>query len=191
VLSRVKVKISYNQGLVTRSNQRIQAVVAKLPISEMTMEINKGMLFNCKMRYELSANDTYTNVGPIILNFKLENLSNEDLWVLIWYTPLEGLKGKILRVACDGKEIAYEGPMMKRGHPVKSDYIHIESGKSVSKDFDMSTAYRLRPCQQCVVEFNGRIYDSTTSLQSIPRRNEEHRMVNITGEDVTFSIVNN
>jgi hypothetical protein len=60
---------------------------------------------------------------------------------------------------CDGKEIPYEGPMMKRGQPVKSDYIHIDPGSFVSTKVDLSTVYNIPPSQACIVEFKGRIYD--------------------------------
>src|SRR5687768_10993951 len=87
------------------------------------------------MEYQLIARDTYVMGNPIMIKFSLQNLSNENLWVLKWYTPLEGLKGKIFLVTCDGKEIPYEGPMFMRGQPKKDDYIHIEPGRSVSAEF--------------------------------------------------------
>jgi|SRR5215217_1974989 peptidyl-Lys metalloendopeptidase len=148
------------------------------------------MSFNNKMKYQLGAQDSYVKDNPIIINFKLHNLSNEDLWVLSWYTPLEGIKGDIFRVLCDGNEILYEGPMVKRGQPTKSDYIHIDPGRSVSREVDISSVYKLPPSHEYVVQFEGTIYDFATSGDFTPKKSEEHEMVNITGNSVAFRVVN-
>ena len=158
-------------------------------VEKISMGINKEMLFNNKIKYQLHADDSYVRDNPIIINFTLHNLSNEHLWVLTWYTPFEGLKGKIFHITCDGKEIPYEGPMMKRGQPVKSDYIHIEPGSFVSTKVDLSSVYKIPSSQSCIVEFKGRIYDFTTSGDLTPKRTEEHQMVNITGTGVTFRVI--
>src|SRR5215813_4534568 len=101
-----------------------------------SMESHKGILSNDKMKYFLSADDKYTRNNPIFFNFTLQNLSNEDLWILVWHTPLEGLRGKIFHVTCDGMPVSYEGLMVKRGEPTKSDYIHISPNHSISAAVD-------------------------------------------------------
>jgi hypothetical protein len=141
------------------------------------------------MKYQLSARDTYIKGNPIMIKFSLQNLSNENLWVLKWYTPFEGLRGKIFLVTCDGKEIPYEGPMSTRSQPKKADYIHIDPGRSVSAEVDMSNAYKFPVCNQTIVQFKGRIYDYTTSLDSTPKSTQEHQMIYITGNSVTFRVV--
>jgi peptidyl-Lys metalloendopeptidase len=165
-------------------------VILNQQVQKIGMETNKQMLFNNKMKYHLNADDSYVKDSPILINFTLQNFSDEDLWVLSWYTPLEGLKGKIFSVTCDGKQIPYEGVMVKRGQPLKSDYIHIDPGSFVSKKVDLSSAYKIPPSQACVVEFKDRIYDFTTSGDLISKRSEEHQRVNITGNSITFSVVN-
>jgi peptidyl-Lys metalloendopeptidase len=156
------------------------------------MQTGKEVSFSDKMRYQLSANDTYVKGDPVIINFTLMNLSNENLWVLTWYTPLEGLKGKIFRVTCDGKDVPYEGPMLKRGQPNKDDYIQIYPGSSVSKKVDLSAVYQIPACNEAFVEFKGRIYDYTTTMPSdlIPKSTEEHQTLKITGNSITFRVVN-
>ena len=84
----------------------------------------------------------------ILISFELENTSNENLWVHTWYTPLEGLKGKIFCVICDGKVIPYEGPMVKRGRPKRDDHIQLLTREPVSARIDLSNAYRLPTCNQ-------------------------------------------
>jgi peptidyl-Lys metalloendopeptidase len=159
-------------------------------VNKIMIETNEQISLNNMIKYRLSAQNSYVKDNPIIINFTLENLSNENLWVLTWYTPLEGLKGKIFRVICDGTEIPYEGPMVKRGQPKKGDYIHIDPGRSVSVEVDLSNVYKLPVCKECRVEFKGRIYDFSTSGDSTPKSSEEHQMLSITGNTVTFSVVN-
>jgi peptidyl-Lys metalloendopeptidase len=144
-----------------------------------------------KIRYLLTAKDSYTEKDPIVINFTLQNTQDEKLWVLKWYTPLEGLKGDIFRVICDGNEIRYEGIMVKRGQPSKADYTHIEPGRSVSTEVDLSMAYQIPESQSCTVTFNGMIYDYSASSNSIPKRESEQQMVNISGNSITFRVLKN
>ena len=96
------------------------------------------MVVSGQVRYQLSAHKSYVKDEPIIINFTIENISREKVWVLKWYTPLEGVKGKIFHVLCAGKEIPYEGLMMKRGEPTNDDYIQIDQRSFVSADIDLS-----------------------------------------------------
>jgi hypothetical protein len=156
------------------------------------MQTGKEISFSDKMRYQLRANDTYVKGDPVTINFTLMNLSNENLWVLTWYTPLEDLRGKIFRVTCDGKDVPYQGRMLKRDQPNKDDYIEIHPGRSVSKIVDLSDAYQIPACNEALVEFKGRIYDYTTTMPSdfTPKSTEEHQTVKITGNTVTFRVIN-
>ena len=44
--------------------------------------------------------------------------TGQDLYVLKWFTPLEGLNSDCLAVVRDGKsKVPYDGPMIKRGKP--------------------------------------------------------------------------
>jgi peptidyl-Lys metalloendopeptidase len=153
--------------------------------------IEEGNTTFDKVKYGLTAKDTFIKDSPIAINFTLQNTSNEKLWILTWYTPLEGLKGKIFQVTCEGKEIPYEGPMVKRGQPSKADYIYIEPGKSVSKEIDLSSAYQVPESQACVIAFKGRIYDYATSSNTLPKRNEEQQIVNIPGNSIVIQVIKN
>ena len=106
------------------------------------------------------------------------------------YTPFEGIKGKIFQVTCDGKEIPYEGIMMKRDQPTINDYMHINPKGSVSAKTDLSNAYALPTSKECKVDFKGRIFDFSLNSDSIPKRSEEHQMLRIMGNAVTFRVVN-
>jgi len=143
------------------------------------------------LKYQLSANDSYVAGTPITINFTLENLLDENLWVLNWYTPLEGMRGEIFQVKCDGKEIHYEGMMAKRGDPDQDSYIHIVPGGSVSEVVDLTGVYNIPVSNECQVEFNGRIFDVLSSEDKLPRKRDEHQGMDITGNVVSFRVSGN
>lgn len=78
---------------------------------------------------------------PVPVQFTLTNVSELDLYVLKWYTPLEGIWGEIFRVTRDGRAIPYEGPLVSRGAPLPEDYVFLGPGASVSAAVDLSPAY--------------------------------------------------
>lgn len=145
--------------------------------------------FDQILKYQLNADPVYTSGKSIRIGFTLQNTSNENLWILKWYTPFEGIKGKIFQVTCDGKEVPYEGRMVKRGNPVKDDYIFLASKESAFAEVDLSEAYRLPICNECHVVFKGRIHDIVTNESLLPNKIESHRWVDIPGNSVFFRVV--
>lgn len=79
------------------------------------------------------------------LQFQFKNNSNEDIYILVYHTPLEGLKSSCLTIKdCDGKNIDYKGYRFKRPPPTKKDFILLEKCKSVSSPvLDLAEAYTL------------------------------------------------
>lgn len=84
---------------------------------------------------------TLPDGDSVELEFTLTNSSEEDLYVLKWYTPLEGLGGEIFRVKRDGQPVPYEGPLAMRGDPTPDAYVFLEAGSSVSATVDLAAAY--------------------------------------------------
>jgi hypothetical protein len=140
------------------------------------------------LRYSLYAENAYVQGQPIIIRFGIENVSSSDVWILKWYTPLEGIKGKIFEVSCDGADIPYEGMLMKRGNPGKDDYLLLHPNKPVEKEFDLSSVYSIPACKECRVNFKGRIFDVVFHHNQIPRSAELHQPVEVLGNSVLFSI---
>ena len=60
------------------------------------------------------------------------------MYVLKWYTPLEGVGGEIFRVERDGQPIPYEGPLAMRGDPTPDGYVFVDAGASVSATVDLA-----------------------------------------------------
>jgi peptidyl-Lys metalloendopeptidase len=84
---------------------------------------------------------TLPDGDSVKLEFTLTNHSEEGLYVLKWYTPLEGLGGAIFRVKRDGQPLPYEGPLAMRGDPTPDAYVFLDAGASVSATVDLATAY--------------------------------------------------
>jgi peptidyl-Lys metalloendopeptidase len=89
----------------------------------------------------LSVPTTLPDGDSVKLEFTLTNHSGNGMYVLTWFTPLEGLGGEIFCVERDGQPIPYEGPLAARGSPTPDAYVFLDAGASVSATVDLSTAY--------------------------------------------------
>jgi hypothetical protein len=96
---------------------------------------------------------------PKILKFELKNSSDQDLYVLKWYTPLEGLISNCLKVWRDNEYVEYDGPLFKRGRPGAQDYVFIKAGETVSNNFNLDEAYSTSSVGRYRVDLNIEIKD--------------------------------
>lgn len=87
------------------------------------------------------------------LLFFLINDSDGKLYVLNWFTPLEGLGGEIFRVKRDGVILPYQGPLASRVEPGPDSYTMLEAGEIVSAEVDLSTAYDFSTPGNYTIEF--------------------------------------
>ena len=140
------------------------------------------------LRYRLDAQGSYAAGKPVIIGFTLENLSSDELWILNWYTPLEGVKGKIFTVLCDGEEARYSGRMVKRGEPGPREYLRLPGNGSLHAEIDLSMHFDLRPCGKCTVRFTGEILDVVGDELLVRRRGGPHARAQVPGNEVTFAI---
>ena len=101
----------------------------------------------------LEAPSSLRNGEAVPVTFTLTNHSPEKLYVLTWYTPLEGIFGEIFRVEHDGQALPYEGPLVMRGDPLPENYVLLESGASVSADVDLATVYDFSEAGEYTIEF--------------------------------------
>ena len=101
----------------------------------------------------LKAPSSLPNGEAVRVTFTLTNHAPERLYVLTWYTPLEGIFGEIFRVEHDGQSIAYEGPLVMRGDPLPEHYVLLEPGASVSAEVDLATAYDFSQVGEYTIEF--------------------------------------
>jgi len=89
----------------------------------------------------LSAPDQVSLCDPIPMEFTVTNQGDRVLYLLKWYTPLEGVAGKIFRVTRDGQELDYLGILAMRGDPTPDQYVTLEPGGSASAAFDIAQYY--------------------------------------------------
>jgi hypothetical protein len=87
------------------------------------------------------------------LTFTLTNTTQAGLYVLRWYTPLEGFGGEIFRVERDGQRLPYQGPLAMRGDPTPDAYVFLAAGASVSATVDLAEAYDFSQAGQYTIQF--------------------------------------
>lgn len=91
--------------------------------------------------------------GPVNIQFFLVNETENDLYILNWFTPLEGLGGDIFRVTRDGQRVRYQGPLASRGDPTPEAYTRIKAGEMASAEVDLSPAYDFTMPGTYTIEF--------------------------------------
>lgn len=107
--------------------------------------------------------------GPVKVRFTLTNRGARPVRVLEWHTPLEGFWSDLFEVSLGGTKLAYEGPLMKRGDPVRDDYVEIAPGKSVSAVVDLAGPYDLRRPGAYRVAFTRGLMDVVRENEAFPR----------------------
>jgi hypothetical protein len=101
----------------------------------------------------LEAPESLPTGAVVTVEFTLTNVSPEGLYVLTWFTPLEGLAGDIFGVQRDREEVPYRGKLVKRGPPTSEDYVWIDAGGSISAEVDLAQGYDFARAGQYTVQF--------------------------------------
>jgi hypothetical protein len=89
----------------------------------------------------LEAPETVSGGSSVKLAFTLTNQSPAELYVLTWYTPLEGIAGEIFDVSLDGQSVPYGGLLASRAVPTAENYVLLGPEKSATAIVDLATAY--------------------------------------------------
>jgi hypothetical protein len=96
-----------------------------------------------------------TNGEAVVLEFTLVNNSEAGLYVLTYFTPLEGrLMGEIFCVRRDGRPIPYKGPEAERADPTPDAYVFLDGGASVSATVDLEVGYDFSKAGEYCIGFN-------------------------------------
>jgi peptidyl-Lys metalloendopeptidase len=130
------------------------------------------------------------------VQFTLTNRSETGLYVLEWYTPLEGIYGDIFHVERDGEPVPYNGPLVMRGDPTGDDYVHLDSGESASATVDLTAvgengapAYDFsRPGCYTIAFISPRISHVAKSVTDMARSVEDLHPIQIPSEPVRVEI---
>jgi peptidyl-Lys metalloendopeptidase len=140
------------------------------------------------------AHATYKKDEAASLIFELTNHSKEPVHILKWNTPLEGLKTDCLTVLHNGKRIAYDGKLIKRGRPGPEDFLSLDPGRSAVAKIDVSESYDIskpgkvnvafRP--EKMIYFRQPVTESLLLTASVS--NVAGRGLNVRSKDAAFSI---
>ena len=121
------------------------------------------------------------------LRFTLANESDTRLYLLRWYTPLEGIAGEIFTVKRDGQVIPYQGILASRMPPTPDDYVALDAGASVSVVVDLSEGYDLSEPGEYTVKFRSpSISHVAKSEAEMATTMEELGPVQIPCHEITF-----
>ncbi len=106
---------------------------------------------------------------PVELLFQLTNRTAAPLYVLSWRSPLERVGGRDFDITRDGAEVAYQGPMKKRGAPSPDQYLTVAPGATVEGRLDLALAYDLSQPGRYRIAFPGPLMDVTDKLPDTAR----------------------
>ena len=121
------------------------------------------------------------------LRFTLVNESDARLYLLRWYTPLEGIAGDIFLVKRDGQVLPYQGILASRMPPTPDDYVALDAGASVSVAVDLAEGYDLSEPGEYTVKFLApRISHVARSEAEMATTMEELGPVQIPCHEITF-----
>ena len=122
------------------------------------------------------------------LKFTLVNESDSRLYLLRWYTPLEGIAGEIFAVKREGRLLPYRGLLASRMPPTPDDYVVLDAGASVSVTVDLSEGYDLSESGEYTVRFlSPRISHIARSEAEMATSMEELGPVQIPAHEITFN----
>ncbi len=125
----------------------------------------------------------------INLKFTLKNNSDTPLYILNWYTPLEGIGGEIFRVTYNGQPIPYKGILAYRAPPTKDVYVLLNPGESVSADVDLAPSYEFDQAGVYKIEFiSPRISHIAHTEAEMASTMEELGPIEIPSNTVSFEL---
>jgi hypothetical protein len=159
-------------------------------IPEVKDDFDTGISFkDARLRAYLELPE-YLLVGEEVnLKFILENESDTTLYVLKWYTPLEGIAGEIFKITHDGQPLPYEGISASRTVPTIDSYVIIQPGESVSVVVDLGKSYDFTKVGIYQIGFiSPRISHIARSESEIAKTYEDLVPVQILSNPVTLEI---
>jgi len=93
------------------------------------------------LRAEITSPETVPAGGPVWVRFTIANRGDRPLYLLDWYTPLEGVLGDIFQVTYRGQEQPYLGPLVSRAAPTPDQYVLLEPGDTETAVVDLAEVY--------------------------------------------------
>ncbi|MGW1957581.1 hemopexin repeat-containing protein [Streptomyces sp. NPDC001920] len=146
-------------------------------------------------RVSLDSAQRYSIGEPVLVTFRMENVSDRDVWILAWNTPLETATEVLdyFRVRFDGLLVPYDGRYVKRGEPDAASYRLIRAGETVTEIVDLTTAYPIDSPGTYNVTLETQVLDAVVrghdEAEVSARLREEHQGFELDQVQTTFEVV--
>jgi hypothetical protein len=129
-------------------------------------------------------------VEGVELTFTLTNRTEAGLYVLQWYTPLEGFGGEILCIVRDGQPVPHRGPEVERGDPTPNAYVPVEAGASASTTVDLAAVHDFSRSGVYTVAFSSpRMSHVARTMGEMARSIDELGPVAMPGNQVSVTVL--
>jgi peptidyl-Lys metalloendopeptidase len=102
---------------------------------------------------------------PAVVRVTLSNGSAQDLSVLRWQTPLQGVRSNLFEVLLDGRPVTYTGRLYKRPAPKAEDYLRLAPGSSTTVEVDLSSYYDMSRTGEYSVRYRAPL-DAPSGIES-------------------------
>jgi hypothetical protein len=124
------------------------------------------------------------------LHFALINLTTDQLYVLDWFTPFEGMAGDIFRIIYDGRPVKYQGNLAERGNPTPESYLLIEPVGAAIIEVNLSKVYDFsRPGRYTIAYKSPRLSDIAWSAEGFATTLDELGPVYISSNEIAVEIL--
>jgi len=140
-----------------------------------------------RIQCELSIEKSLRNAQPAELVFTLTNTGADRIQVLNWQTPFEGIKAPMFTVVRDGAKVEYRGPMLKRGAPLKGDYLVLKPGERRQAKINLADAWDVAAPGAYTIKYSARLFDVIAGAASAPRSLDEFKEVTPNCNSVAFT----
>ena len=132
----------------------------------------------------------YLPVGEEVeIIFTLTNTSDSPMYVLTWYTPLEGIAGDIFQVTHNGKTIPYEGILAYRDSPLPENYILLNPNQSIKAFMHFGPSYNFSKPGNYEIKFlSPRISHIAFTEEEFAKSVDDLGPVRISSNTVTLEI---
>jgi heat shock protein HslJ len=164
---------------------QILAFIASTSAAQVPVSTTPTFSLGCT----LEVDETYPAGEPVNVRFELRNPTDRPLYLLNWYTPLEGMAGDTFEVTQDGKQLPYQGMLAKRGDPTREAYVVIEPGETASAQVDLRAGYDLSALGSYQVQFTAGLQDVTDDASLVPQERDDHQPQSLSCSTASFWIV--
>ena len=144
---------------------------------------------NAALSAKLEGPGTLEDGTSVPVTFTLANNTDQPLYVLTWFTPLEGIANEIFIVRHEGARLSYEGILAMRGDPTPEAYVRLAGGATTSVTVDLAEAYDFsQPGDYSITFLSPRVSDVATRKEEMATTVDELGKVEIPCDPITVTV---